>query len=165
MSSTFLGDVILSISESAPPPNDQEHTPAPVGIVYRVVDQTTNYTRYFQTVNKNIVLGCLISWLMQVWVEACSLVISNKCIALCPPNSIYKGLRTLQNKRQTCFFNPRGASCLCLLSLFGTYGHTRTPRFLRTSLSLWKSLPVALSQSLSWWSTSLECLGSHSLSL
>ncbi|CAI8054082.1 hypothetical protein GBAR_LOCUS29559 [Geodia barretti] len=49
VSSTLLGDVILSISESAPPPNDQEHTPAPVGIVYRVVDQTTNYTRYFQT--------------------------------------------------------------------------------------------------------------------
>ena len=79
MSSTLLGDVILSISESAPPINDQEHTPAPVGIVYRVVDQTTNYTRYFQTVteeHKNIVLGCLISWLMPVWVEACGLVIS-----------------------------------------------------------------------------------------
>ena len=103
--------------------------------------------------------------LMPVWVEACCLVISNKCIALCPPNSIYKGLGTLQNKRQTCFFNPRGASCLCLLSLLCTYGHTRTPRFPRMNLSLWKILPVALSPYLSWWLTSLECLRSHHLSL
>ena len=46
-----------------------------------------------------------------------------------------------------------------------THCHTQTPRFLRMILSLWKSLPVALSLSLLWWLTSLECLGSHHLSL
>ena len=50
MSASKLGDVVMNISESVPPANDQAHPLTSVGIVYRVVDQMTNVTRYFQKV-------------------------------------------------------------------------------------------------------------------
>ena len=51
VSSTRLADVTLSISESVPSTNYQGPPLSSVGIIYRVVDQGTNVTRYYQTVS------------------------------------------------------------------------------------------------------------------
>ena len=137
VSSSKLGDVVMNISESVPPITNLTHPLTPMEIVYRVVDQVTNVTRYFQKVRVLVTV-------VQMQEEAKDSVTeihtrqlkAHKCIALCPPNSVDKTLRTLLNKRQTCFFYPRTASCLCLLSLLCTYALTYTPRFLQMNLSL-----------------------------